>query len=130
MKTVNGKNKLERQITKAKKFVGVELEEKSNKYLQVTNLESVASDVYIYFGNFADLQTKYGRKIKFQPLNAQKEYWFNEWGTIHDKNYYDNFVIIKAYNDKLREEFSELAKGADDVFELRNFGQPILVRKR
>ncbi|MFW6273245.1 MAG: hypothetical protein ACOC2U_05655 [bacterium] len=127
MKTVNGKNKLERQINKAKKFTGVTLEEKSNKYLKVTDAEE---HVYIYFGDFADIETKYGRKIKFTPVNAQKDYWMNEWGTVQDKNYYDSFVIFKAYNDQLKQEFSELAKGADDVFELRNVGSCILVRKR
>jgi len=117
MKTVNGKNKLERQITKAKKYSGAEIYDATNKYLKVRDAEK---DTYIFFGEFKDLDTKYGEKILIEPVNAEKPIWLNKWATINEDNYYDTFVIFRAFNDKMKAECERLNKGQDDLFNLKD----------
>lgn len=117
MKTVNGSNKLERQITKAQKYMGITLEKDTNKYLKITNIED-KENTYIFIGSFDILETQYGTKVKFQPENAEKAMWIDEYRTINDDNFYCSFVIFKKneYNKAIVEK---LEAGADDVFNLQ-----------
>ena len=116
MKTVNGNNKLERKINKAEKYVGVILEEKTNKYLKVVDCDD---DNYIYFGEYNIIDTKYGVMVVIDPSNSPKAFWINEYETVHDNNYYGSFVILKA-NDYNRDLLKRLDEGKDDVFKLKD----------
>lgn len=121
MKTVNGNNKLERQINKAKKYLNLTLKEDTNKYLKV-DINSIDNDVFIWFGE--PKTTKY-ESLMIKPLNGNEKVFFKkEWATIKQTNYYlGSFVIFKSFGENEYNELCEIAKGCDDLWNLKEFAK-------
>lgn len=101
MKTINGNNKLERQINKAIKYVGVNLKEVSNKYLKIAEVLQT-ENVIVQKGKIVD--TKYGLKIVFEV--AGETFWINEYNTIKLSEYHnlESIFVIKL-NDFQKDKF-------------------------
>lgn len=101
MKTINGNNKLERQINKAAKYVGVNLKEVSNQYLKIEEVLQ-AENVIIQKGKTID--TKYGLKVFFEV--AGENFWINEYNTIKLSEYHniESIFVIKL-NDFQKDKF-------------------------
>lgn len=122
MKTINGNNKLERQINKANKYLGIELVENTNKFLKIENIKD-KENTYIAFGEAISYSTSKELFI-IKPINANgKVFFVKEWATINESNnfYHGKYVIFQPYKleDKLLAK--ELAKGADDIFNLNDY---------
>lgn len=123
MKTVNGKNKLERQINKAKKYLNIELVESSNKYLKIKNFDK--ENTFIIFNNF-DI-SKNGEWALIRPVNKSnpdKPFFKKEFGTINGKMYFHKdveFCIFKSFGNDEHNELLDLAKGFDDVYLLSDW---------
>lgn len=122
MKSINGNNKLERQINKAKKYLGVELEVATNNYLKIANIED-KENTYIAFGeSVSHLRTKELYVIK--PINGNgKVFFIKDWATIAEDNSFYNgkYVIFKPYSLQDKLAAAELAKGFDDICNLNAF---------
>lgn len=118
METIN----LERQINKAKKYLGIELEVVTNNYLKIANIEDKAN-TYIAFGEaVSHLIAKELYVIK--PINGNgKVFFIKDWATINENGsyYYGNYVIFQPYTLHDKSLAKELAKGADDLFNLNDF---------
>lgn len=134
MKTINGNNKLERQVNKAKKYLGIELVNASNKYLKINDIED-KENTYIIFGegiNYSQLKDLFILK----PLNGNGNVFFvKEWAVISEMGsyYYGDYVIFKPFKEEDKNLAKELSKGYDDIYNLDEFirknGQ-FLVKKR
>lgn len=112
MKTINGKNKLERQINKAIKYCGVNLKEVSNKYLKVEKVLET-ENVIIQKGKIID--TKYGIKVVFDV--AGENFWINEYNTIKLSEYHnlESIFIIKL-NDFQKDKFIKAINSIEKDF--------------
>lgn len=122
MKTINGNNKLERQINKANKYLGIELVENTNKFLKIENIKD-KENTYIAFGEAISYSTSKELFI-IKPINSNGKVFFaKEWATINEDNnfYHGKYVIFQPFKleDKLLAK--ELAKGADDIFNLNDY---------
>lgn len=122
MKSINGNNKLERQINKAKKFLGIELVDHSNQYLKINDIED-KGNTYIILGE----GIKYS-KLKdlfiLKPLNSNGRVFFvKEWAAISEMGsyYYGDYVIFKPYKEEDKILAKELSKGYDDLYNLEEF---------
>lgn len=125
MKTVNGKNKLERQINKLKKYLNIIVEERSNKYLTITDFDE--ENTFIFIGT--PRYVKDGDLCLIEPINATEPLFFKSWSVYYEKaswyfNYQD-FVIFKTWEGN-HKKVIELAKGADDVFLLKDFMEGVM----
>lgn len=113
MKTINGKNKLERQLNKAIKYVGVELKEYSNKYLRIEKVLET-KNVIIQKGKIID--TKYGLKLFFEV--AGESFWINEYNSIKLSEYYnlESLFVIKL-NEFQKDKYIKALKSIEKDFE-------------
>lgn len=119
MKTINGNNKLERQINKALKYVDLELKQISNNNLKIVKFSN--KNFLIAKESYKVLDTKFGRKILIEPLNSDKKYWINDYNTILLNEYYHKGAIVIRVNDNQLNDFNELANGCDDIYRLDIF---------
>lgn len=126
MKTQNGSNKLERQITNSKKWLGIDLVEKSNKYLKI---ESNEKEVYfVATGSVKELNTKYGEKFLVELMNSNKNYWIPNYRGVKA---YDALGKHIGYVLKFILDEKELLDGHDDIFELNDdLRKQICIAKR
>lgn len=134
MKSVNGKNKLERQINKAKKYLGIELINASNKYLKIGNIED-KENTYVIFGEgikYSELKELFILK----PLNSNGEVIFiKEWASISEMGsyYYGDYVIFKPFKEEDKNLAKKLSNGYDDIYNLDEFirkNGSFLIKKR
>lgn len=119
MTTLNGKNKVERQINKAKKYLGIELVRASNKYL---NIESVDSNKKYYFVSPTScLVVKNGELLMVKPLNKkdEKPFFFKTFAVLKTSEYFNGggFIVSPFWSD-VKKEMSNLSKGFDDIVPL------------
>lgn len=121
MKTINGNNKLERQINKALKYVDLELKQISNNNLKIVKFSN--KNFLIAKESYKVLDTKFGKKILIEPLNSDKKYWINDYNTILLNEYYHKGAIVIRVNDNQLNDFNELANGCDDIYRLDSFNE-------
>lgn len=121
MKTVNGKNKLERQINKAKKYLGIELVESSNQYLKVKSYDE--ANTYVVSKEAAKL-VKNGELYVIKPQNWNDEIkplFVKPFATIET----DNLIWFKLnpefVSEEVKNELEEVLKGFDDIFTMKEF---------
>lgn len=120
MKTINGNNKLERQITKAQKYLNIELVDSSNKYLEIKNYDQETT--FIFFGK--PKMVKNGELMVLETLNG-KPIFLKSWAGLVENNYFGEFVIFKSWSGN-HAELLELAKGCDDVWLLKDYQNDLI----
>lgn len=142
MKTKNGKNKLERKLTYLKKYLGLKVEESSNKYLTVFTKESADPDwTFLTFTN----NVYYSRKndwYLWRPTNwkLEKPIFLKPW-QIAKVSFWSEFdkmtvkqLIIKLnpdyLDDESKTELASVLEGHDDVTLLKDLeGSTLQIRK-
>lgn len=120
MKTINGNNKLERQINKAKKYLNIDLVEQSNKYLKIADFDK--ENTFIAVGDSWKL-VKNGELIVIDSTNLEKAIFKKEFGCLYEKDSYFNgsFCIFKSYGEKEHQILKEISEGCDDIWKLEDF---------
>lgn len=121
MFTVNGKNKLERQINKAFKYLEIKLSNLSNKYLEIEEFNK--ENTFIAIDNSKIV--KNGELLVISPINLKDKVIFKpKWATLIVNNYYNNYqnyVIFQEKNPEQLKVLNELANGYDDIYRLDDF---------
>ena len=120
LKNVNGKNKLERQINKAKKYVGLTLADASNKYLKIIGIDDPAN-TYIFFGE----TNEYEDKVIIQAENMDKGIFVKKFATVQSQMWRNGgfvyFTIFRPFFDNDKAACAENAKGAEELFNLNEW---------
>ena len=120
LKNVNGKNKLERQINKAKKYVGLTLAHASNNYLKVIGIDDPAN-TYVFFGE----TNEYEDKVIIQATNMDRGIFIKKFATVQSKMWRNGgfvyFTIFRPYFDNDKKMCEENAKGAEELFNLNEW---------
>lgn len=119
MKTVNGNNKLERQINKALKYNELVLVEDSNKYLRIEKWNEsktfFVSNESVKFGS-----NQYGEYAMLIPLNIAKPIFIKPWNVINAYGLDGGQVgyFVYTYKDSDAATLNDLVKGDDGVLNL------------
>lgn len=127
MKTINGKNKSERQINKTQKYLNIELKNNSNNYFEIESFDS--SKAFAFLGE-AKLIDKY-QSFAFNPLNSKdgKAIWKKTFAvmkaTLDKKNF---FYIFNSYEGD-HQKLLDLSEGHDDIIKLSSISTKIFVEK-
>lgn len=120
LKYVNGKNKLERQINKAKKYVGLTLAHASNNYLKVIGIDD-PENTYVFFGDV----NEWNDKVIIQATNMNKGIFIKKFATVQSKMWREGgfvyFTIFRPFFDNDKALCKENAKGAEDLFLLSDW---------
>ena len=105
MKTINGKNKVERTINKLVKYLGIETKNESNQYLKITNFEKPIFKVAP--------ETIKCRKDLFiiELANTEKTFFTKDWATIR----ISGMIAFAPWKPEDVAELERLAKNGDDV---------------
>lgn len=119
MKTVNGNNKLQRQINKALKYNEMVLVEDSNKYLRIEKWNEsktfFVSNESVKFGC-----NQYGEYAMLVPLNIAKPIFIKPWNVINayglDGVQLGYFVYV--WKDEHAATLNDLVKGDDGLLNL------------
>lgn len=116
MKSVNGNNKAERLVNKAKKYLDLTLRLASNKYWEIEKDSLNDSHFIVLPSTIKVVNGKFGQCLRIQPLNSidDKCYFIPIYKAMHLTHWGKNLYLIKV-NDKDIPEFLEIAKGDDDV---------------
>ena len=121
MKSVNGNNKLERQINKAKKYMDIVLEESSNKYLIIRDFDKTNTFIVVN----AARRVKCGELTVIEPANSQGKVIFKPtWATLKINNFKTGYNELTIFQEKDPEKINwlkELCFGADDIYTLENY---------
>lgn len=125
MKSVNGNNKLERQINKAKKYMDIVLEESSNKYLIIRDFDKTNTFIVVN----AAKRVK-GRELTvIEPANSNGKVIFKPtWATLKINNFKSGYNELTIFQEKDPEKLNwlkELCAGADDIYTLENYIQTV-----
>lgn len=124
MKTVNGNNKEERLINKAKKYLGLDLIWTSNKYTKIAPNQTISDNLILVAPSAVKiLNTKYGEKLLIEPINAKEDFqiWEQPWKAIKAYNGAggDAGLIVNLSDANIQKLVdSGLLDGADDIFKL------------
>lgn len=127
MKTANGKNKLERLINKAYKYLNITLKKASNKYLYIEKVDENDNEMVL----LAPLQsaklvsTKYGSKYAINVDNIEETIWVASFAAIELNNYHNDLIIFKInknyVSENLWKNIEEALKGFDDIWLVSEF---------
>ena len=115
--------KLETQIYRAKKWLGVQLVDNGSKNLLVDASNSSLEGVYILIGK----PRKYQDKYIINGTNFHKSIFSKQFACINSA-YWDNnvkrfidYIIFKPYFEDDKEMCARVAKGADGLFDFASY---------
>lgn len=122
MKSINGNNKTERLINKAKKYLDINLRPKSNKYWIVEDESLNQSHFIVLASSIKKINSKYGECLRIKPLNSKDDkcYFVPIYKALHITYWSSNVYLIKV-NDKDIEELLDLASGCDDIMTAKSY---------
>ena len=127
MKTINGKNKLERLINKAYKYLNITLKKASNKYLYIEKVDENDNEMVLLAPlNSAKLVSKkYGSKYAINVDNIEETIWVASFPAIELNNYHNDLIIFKInknyVSESLWKNIEEALKGFDDIWLVSEF---------
>ena len=122
MKTVNGKNKLERLMTKAYKYLNITLKEASNKYLYIEKVDEKENEMVLLapLGSAKLVNSKYGQKYAINVDNVEETIWVANFAALELNNYHNDVIIFKInknyVSESLWKNIEEALKGFDDIW--------------
>ena len=116
MTTINGKNKTERLINKAKKYVNVDLRSTSNKYfVAATDDKNV---LVADKGTWSIKKTRYGVKYLIEPNNLEKPFWIAHFAVVEGSL---GQLIFKPW--KMTDEIEKCLIGRDGLYRLTELNE-------
>lgn len=128
MKSINGNNKQERQINKAKKYLNIDLKNSSNNYLEIEKFDEENTFAFLGEGKIIEQFGSYA----FNPVNSkdEKAIWKKTYSVIEATlNKKQSFFIFKSW-DGDHSKLIDLAIGCDDLIKLSDFkGKKIFIKK-
>ncbi|MBN4089702.1 hypothetical protein [Mycoplasma enhydrae] len=123
MKTINGKNKLERQINRAKKYLGIDLEVESNRYLRVKKQE-YENNIFV----ISPSACRYSKNcdwLLIDPINwpLTKPIIIKPFKSIWINNFRNPPIVIFQVNfdylsENEKQALEHCLNGYDDIFSL------------
>lgn len=122
MKTVNGKNKLERLINKAYKYLNVTLKKASNKYLYIEKVDVKENEMVLLapLKSAKLVNSKYGPKYAINVDNIEETIWVPTFAAMELNNYHNDLIIFKInknyVSENLWKNIEEALKGFDDIW--------------
>ena len=126
-KNINGKNKAERTLNKAKKYLNLDLMNNSNQYYRVDESKPIDDNLLLYTGDdWKIVDTKYGRKVYAETDNAG-ELWLTDWATlivkvVNTHDFMKDAVLFKiSPKQKNYELLKEKAIGCDDIWTVKQW---------
>ena len=122
MKTVNGKNKLERLINKAYKYLNITLTKATNKYLYIEKVDVKENEMVLLapLHSAKLVNSKYGSKYAINVDNVEETIWVPNFAVMELNNYHNDFIIFKINKNyvskSLWKNIEEALKGFDDIW--------------
>ena len=122
MKTVNGKNKLERLINKAYKYLNITLTKASNKYLYIEKVDEKENEMVCLapLSSTKLVNSKYGSKYAINVDNVEETIWVPNFAALELNNYHNDLIIFKInknyVSESLWKNIEEALKGFDDIW--------------
>ena len=122
MKTINGKNKLERLINKAYKYLNITLKKASNKYLYIEKVDENDNEMVLLapLHSAKLVSTKYGSKYAINVDNVEETIWVSNFAALELNNYHNDLIIFKInknyVSESLWKNIEEALKGFDDIW--------------
>ena len=111
MVSVNGKNKLERNINKLKKYFGLELIINGKNGVLQGNMEGIVG-----VPRYSVKVVKNGDLLVINLANDDEPFFVKPFFAFTDKK--NKWVYFKPYGQKIIDRINHLIKGADEVFKL------------
>lgn len=122
MKTVNGKNKLERLINKAYKYLNITLKKATNKYLYIEKVDVKENEMILLtpLHSAKLVNSKYGTKYAINVDNIEETIWVPNFAAMELNNYHNDLIIFKVNKNYVSEglwkNIEEALKGFDDIW--------------
>lgn len=122
MKTVNGKNKLERLMNKAYKYLNITLTKATNKYLYIEKVDVKENEMVLLapLHSAKLVNSKYGPKYAINVDNVEETIWVPNFAAMELNNYHNDFIIFKInknyVSESLWKNILEALKGFDDIW--------------
>ena len=127
MKTTNGKNKLERLMNKAYKYLNITLKKASNKYLYIEKVDEKENEMVLLapLCSAKLVSTKYGSKYAINVDNIEETIWVANFAAMELNNYHNNLIIFKInknyVSESLWKNIEEALKGFDNIWLVNEF---------
>ena len=88
MKTINGKNKLERLINKAYKYLNITLKKTTNKYLYIEKVDEKENEMVLLapLSSAKLINSKYGPKYAINVDNIEEKIWVPTFAAMELNN--------------------------------------------
>ena len=127
MKTINGKNKLERLINKAYKYLNITLTKATNKYLYIEKVDIKENEMVLLapLSSAKLVNSKYGTKYAINVDNVEETIWVPNFAAMELNNYHNDLIIFKInknyVSESLWKNIEEALKGFDDIWLVSEF---------